>query len=377
MYELLIRNGTVVDPASGVNGAADVAIANGRVAAVGSLGDVPAERVVDASGCYVTPGLVDFHLHLAPLAEIGVPGEAACFPSGVTTAVDCGSAGAGTWEGHRPVVAASRLRVRAFLHVCSAGLATGRFTENADPRYYDEEKIGRLLREYPGELVGLKVRQGAEIVGDLGLEPLRRTVELGEKYGVPVMVHCSNSPAPLPEMLDLLRPGDILTHAYQDKGHSLLDEGGRVCEAAWKARERGVVFDVANANVHFSFEVARRALAEGFLPDTISTDLTTRSLYRRPAVFNLAFVLSKYLCLGMDLGQVVARCTEYPARLLGMAGEIGCLATGARGDVAVFREIRRETEFGDRAGVLFRGDRLLRPVLTVKGGDVVYRDIEF
>jgi predicted amidohydrolase len=179
------------------------------------------------------------------------------------------------------------------------------------------------------------------------------------------------------DLLSLLRRGDTLTHAFQDKGDSILDRRGRIGEAAREARERGVIFDVANANIHFSFAVARQALEERFYPDTISTDLTTRSLYRRPAVFNLAFVLSKYLCMGMPLDQVIACGSSVPARILGLAGKKGTLETGADADIAVFRLVDRETEFGDRSGIIMKGTKLLKPMLTVKGGNIVYRDLEF
>ncbi|MFH2114861.1 MAG: amidohydrolase family protein [Spirochaetota bacterium] len=377
MYDLIIKNGTVIDPANGVHGQADVVIDNGLVITF-DTGKLPEARyILDASGCYVTPGLIDYHLHLAPLAEIGVYGETACFPSGVTTAVDCGSSGAGTYEGHRHAILSSPLTIKSFLHVCSAGLATGQYHENPDPKFWDRPKITRLFRKYPDELIGLKVRQGAEIVGHLGLEPLTEAVKLAESLGVPVMVHCSNPPSALSDMLALLRHGDILTHAFQDKGYSLLDEGGKIIQAAHHARERGVIFDVANATIHFSFAVAKQAIAEGFLPDTISTDLTTRSLYKRPAVFNLAFVLSKFLNLGMTMDQIIASTTAIPARLIGLEGRAGCLSPGSAGDVAVFKEIEHYTEFGDRTGVIIGGTRLLKPMLTVKAGEMVYRDMGF
>lgn len=377
MDDLLITNGTVIDPANKVHSKADVLISNGRITTVGSRLNPGANKAIDASGCFVCPGLIDYHLHLAPLAEIGVHGETACFPSGVTTAVDCGSAGAGTYEGHRHAIHSSLLTIRSFLHVCSAGLATGQYHENPDPRFWDRPKIKRMFRDYPDELIGLKIRQGEEIVGPLGLEPLAEAVKLADILGVPVMVHCSNPPSTIAQMLALLRRGDILTHAFQDKGHSLLDEDGRIIKAAHQARERGVIFDVANANIHFSFAVAKQALAEGFLPDTISTDLTTRSLYQRPAVFNLAFVISKYLNLGMTMDQLIARTTAIPAQLIGLEGRVGCLSPGALGDVAVFKEIEHLTEFGDRSGVKHCGTRLLKPMLTIKAGEVVYRDMEF
>lgn len=376
MLDMLIRNGTLIEP-GGSPQVGNLLVDRGRIVAAGEAQTVDAALDINAEGCYVVPGLIDFHAHLAPLAEIGIPAEAVCFPSGVTTVVDCGSAGAATYEGHRGFLHASRLWIRCFLHVCSAGLATGRYLENPDPDRFDRRKIKRLFSDYPDELLGLKIRQGAEIVGALGLEPLEETLKLAEEIGVPVMVHCSNPPCPMDDILRLMRPGDILTHAYQDQGSTILDAVGRVLPEAWKARERGVVFDVANANIHFSFPVARAAISEGFLPDTISTDLTVRSLYKRPAVFNLPHVMSKYWNMGLSLEEVIDRCTRRPARLLGRYGEIGTLAPGARADVTVLRAVERETDFGDRLGNLLTGSRILRVQLTVKDGELMYRDMEF
>lgn len=377
MNDLIIRDGLILDPATKRYEKGNIAIRKGKIVEVGTTDDAAAEQMIDASGTIVTPGLIDFHLHLSPLAEIGVLGEPVCFSSGVTTAVDCGSAGAATYEGHRAYLLSQKLRVKCFLHVCSAGLATGRYLENPDPKCFDKDKIKRLFSDYRNELVGLKIRQGAEIVGPLGLKPLKSTIELAEELGVPVMVHCSNPPCPMDEILKHLRTGDILTHAYQDKGSSILDDNGHVSEEALNARKRGVIFDVANANIHFSFPVARAAIAENFLPDTISTDLTTRSLYKRPAVFNLLHVLSKYYNMGMSLTEVIECSTSTPARLLGLQNEIGSLATGRKADIAILKELDRPTEFGDRRGEIMMGNRVLKAMMTIRGGDVVYRDMEF
>nr|WP_321501368.1 amidohydrolase family protein [uncultured Dethiosulfovibrio sp.] len=377
MYDLIIQNGTIVDPATGKKEKSDIAVMDGRIAAVESNIEGPGKQTIDCSGTLVTPGLIDFHLHLFPLAEIGISGESVCFPSGVTTAVDCGSSGCATYEGHRGSLKSMKLRTRCFLHSCSAGLATGQYLENPDPKHYDRKKIKRIFYDYGDELVGLKIRQGAEIVGSLGLDPLKATIEIAEELNVPVMVHCSNPPCPMDQLVKLLRPGDILTHAFQDNGGSILDDSGHVSKETLKARKRGVIFDVANANIHFSFAVARSAIAEGFLPDTISTDLTVRSLYKRPAVFNLLHVLSKYRNMGIDIMDVIERCTWIPSKLLGMQGEIGSLSLGSKADIAILKEIDCPTKFGDRLGEVITGNILLKAMMTVKDGDIVYRDLEF
>ncbi len=378
MFDLLIKNGNLLISGQDSPGNSDIGISGNKIVRIGKISATESNHVIDASDCIVSPGLIDFHLHLAPLAEIGVCGEAACFPSGVTTVVDCGSAGAGTYAGHRPAIAASSLNVFTFMHVCSAGLATGRYLENPDPKYYDLEKIKEYFEKWGSrELIGLKIRQGKEIVGSLGLEPLKKTIRLAEELNVPVMVHCSNPPGSMDDILNLLRKGDIFTHAFQDKGSSILGTDGRISESAKSARERGVIFDVANANIHFSFEVARQAISEGFLPDTISTDLTTRSLYLRPNVFNLLHVLSKYISLGLSVRQVFDMCTVNPAKIIGKAGVTASLKEGAAADIAVIRNIKKDVIFGDRTGNTLKGNSFLKTMATIKDGKLVYRDQEF
>lgn len=377
MYDIILKNGRVIDSYNKIDEILGVAIENGKIAKIGKLNSAEAIQTIDATGCIVSPGLIDYHIHIYPLAEIGVPAEATCFPSGVTTVVDAGSCGCGTYEGHRGFISSSKLRIKSYLHVCSAGLATGSYLENPNPKYFNTKKIVRIFDKYRDEIIGLKIRQGVEIVGDLGLEPLKETIRIADGIGTKVMVHCSNPPSDLSEMIDLLRKGDTLTHAFQNNGGSILDDNGHVCQSAWDARERGVIFDVANANIHFSFDVANAALRENFFPDTISTDLTVRSLYKRPAVFNLLHVMAKYLNMGMTINQVLETCTSRPAEIIGMKNEIGCLSYGANADVAVIKIIHKEVEFGDREGIILKGNKIIRSMLTLKDGEIVYRDIEF
>ncbi len=377
MYDIIIKNGRVIDSYNEIDKILDVAIENGKISNIGKLNYDESIQTIDATGCIVSPGLIDYHMHIYPLAEIGVLGEATCFPSGVTTAVDAGSTGCGTYEGHRGFVSSSKLRIKSYLNVCSAGLATGSYLENPNPKYYNRKKIAQMFDKYGDELVGLKIRQGSEIVGDLGLEPLKETIKIADEIGTKVMVHCSNPPSDLKEMIDLLRDGDILTHAFQNKGGSILDKNGHVCQPAWDARDRGVIFDVANANIHFSFDVANVALRENFIPDTISTDLTVRSLYKRHAVFNLIHVMAKYLNMGMSINQILEKCTSKPAEIMGMQNKIGCLSIGTNADISIIKIKDKEVLFSDREGVILKGNKIIKAMLTLKDGDIVYRDIEF
>ena len=380
MFQVLIKNGTVLDPSSNFRAVADVAISDGRIAEVRAGIEAEATHVIDVRGCLVTPGLIDHHAHIWPLGKIGIPGEAVCFTSGVTTVVDAGSCGCETYRRNRPFIEQSKLTVKAYLHVCSTGLdSLPEKMEDVSPEHFDAGAIRELFEEYGADLLGLKLRTSAEIVGELGYEPLRQTVALGDKLGLPVMVHCTNPPGEMSELLGCLRPGDVLTHMYMNKGSTILD-GGHVSKAAAEARRRGVLFEAADARAHFSFEVSEPAIKEGFYPDLLGTDLTKLSLYLRPTAFSMANQLAKYAFLGIPEETLFALCTCNPARQMGIADKAGSLTVGYPADVAVFRKEEREVTFGDRpysdkSAQLRRGKFIYRPMLTIKNGTVVFRDV--
>lgn len=382
MYQVIIRNGTVIDPKNRFHQQADVAIQDRKIAGVGSF---PEQAVmdVDASGCIVTPGLIDHHAHLYPLAGIGIPAQAMCFASGVTTAVDAGSTGCATFARYLPYLQQEKLTIRAYLNVCSTGLdSLPAAMEDVRPQAYDRDTIAQAFQAYPQYLLGLKLRTSKAVVKELGYEPLRQTVALAEELGVSVMVHCTDPPGSMAELLDCLRPGDVLTHMYMNKGSTILAENGQVIQAARSARDRGVLFEAADARAHFSFQVSQQAVAQDFLPDFIATDLTRLSINLRPTAFSMANQLAKYHTLGIPLEQLIASCTSVPARHMGLEGQAGCLSPGAWGDVAVFRLLDQPVEFGDRTYPdpdchLMQGHTCFRPVLTVKRGEAVFRDIAF
>ena len=377
MYQLMIRNGTVLDPANNLNRVADVAVADGRIVGVGSFADAEARQTVDAADCFVVPGLIDHH---CPLAGIGLPAEAMCFRSGVTTAVDAGSTGCRTFGKHVPFLRQSKLSIKAYLNVCSIGLDSlpGEM-EDVDPAHFDEGAIRACFEAYGDELLGLKLRTSREVLRELGYAPLKKMVELAEKLGVTVMVHCTNPPGTIPELLCYLRRGDVITHMYMNKGSTLLDDRGFVCREAYEARSRGVLFEAADAREHFGFSTAVPAIKEGFYPDILATDITKFSMNFRPTAFSLNNQIAKYTQLGIPFETVIDLCTHRPAAHMGLLGEIGCLSEGARADVAVFRREESRIAFGDRPyghpdGRAFPCDWRLRATLPVKDGAMVYRD---
>ncbi|MBQ7220030.1 MAG: amidohydrolase family protein [Synergistaceae bacterium] len=382
MYQILIKGGTVLDPANNIREVLDVAVDGGRIAALAPEIDAPAVNEIDATGCLVVPGLIDHHAHIWPLAKIGIP-ESVCFASGVTTVVDAGSTGVQTYRKHKDFIRTSKLTVKAYVNVCPTGLdSLPEHMEDITPEHYDEGALRELFAEYGADLLGLKLRTSREIVGALGYEPLRQTVKLAEKLGVSVMVHCTNPPGEMSELLECLREGDVITHMYMNKGSTILTASGQVIQAAREARERGVIFEAADARAHFSLDVSSKAIREGFLPDIIATDLTKLSMYLRPTAFSMANQLAKYAMLGIPEDELFRLCTINPARHMKIDDSAGSLTLGHPADISVFRKEECVTQFGDRPysdpSVSLRfGEYIYRPMMTVKNGEVVFRDIAF
>lgn len=375
---LLIRGGTVVDPASNVFGNVDILVRNNKIIAAQKSEELVASQVIDATGCYVFPGIIDFHTHLFHGGtEIGVLPDTSLLPQGVTTAVDQGSTGIANYESfHRSVITHSQVRIFAYLNVAPVGLCTlPRSLENVNPCLFDVDKSKMLLEKYEKELLGLKLRTSQEIVGEFGFRPLKKTVEMAEKLGCNVVVHTTNPPGNAEEIVNIIRPGDIYTHMYQDKGHCIVKENGEIEEAVTKAREEGVIFDTADGREHYSFSAIRRALAAGFKPDVISTDLTRGNVFDR-AVFGMPLIMTKYLNLGMSLTDVIAACTATPAKILGQEGRIGSLAPGAYADISIFRIKEMPLQLKDFKGDILACKQVFILQTTVLNGKVMYNSLE-
>jgi dihydroorotase len=373
-HDLLLVGGHVIDPAAGVDGRRDLAFASGRVAAVDTT--IPREsarEVVDVSGAYVAPGLIDLHAHAFIAGhDLGVETDGVCSSTGVTTLCDAGSTGAANFAGLREyVMARSDTRVLGFLHIAAIGLSHLTIGEHCYLEYSDPDLAAGAVRDHRDVAIGVKVRIQAEVVAQHGLEPLRRGLRAAEAAGVPVIVHINNPPVEYGEVLALLRPGDIVSHFLHGRGSGILDGQGRLKDAVRAARRRGIVFDVAHGRNHVNFPVARRALDQGFLPDTISSDLTRPG--RAGVVRDLPTTLSKFLSLGMPLVDVVRAATATPARAIGRAGELGSLAPGAAGDAAVFAVEEGRFPYQDADGNTLEGSKRWAPRLTVRAGRVWWR----
>jgi dihydroorotase len=373
-HDLLLTGGHVIDPASGVDGRKDVEFASGRVAAVDTA--IPREtagEVVDVSGSYVAPGLVDLHAHAFIAGhDLGIETDPVSAATGVTTLCDAGSTGAANFPGLREyVMARADTRVLGFVHIAALGLSHLAIGEHCYLDYSDPDLAAGVAREHRDVVLGVKVRIQTEVVAQHGLEPLQRGLRAAESAGVPVIVHVNNPPVEYGEVLTILRPGDIVSHFLHGRGSGILDEQGRLKDAVRAARGRGVVFDVAHGRNHVNFPVVRRAFEQGFYPDTISSDLTR--LGRAGVVRDLPTTLSKFLCLGMPLADVVRAATATPARAIGRSGDLGTLAAGAAGDAAVFAIEDGRFPYQDADGNVLEGATRWTPRLTVRAGRVSWR----
>src|SRR5437773_8070299 len=353
-WDLLIRGGTLVDPAQSISARRDVAFRGGKVAAVAETLTGEATEVIDAAGALVTPGLIDIHTHVYHGLATGRHADQTSLANGVTTVVDAGSAGWMTLRGLRDLVIPTyQTRVFAFLHISATGLTINRIMpELADIKFAQVEEAARTAAENRGLVLGIKVRIAHRATGQGNQadarEALRRARQAADLARVPLMVHVSDTPIPLPEILDQLRAGDIATHILNGNAENVLGPDGRVRREVRAARERGVVLDVGHASIHCDVNVARRAIAEGLVPTTLSTDLHTPPPGR--LVYNLRGVMSQFLALGMPLADVVASVTSRAAAAIGRSGELGSLAPGTAGDAVVLDLEEGHFTYVDGAG---------------------------
>lgn len=373
--DILLTGGHVVDPSRHINRVQNVRLI-GETIVDADIPLTPATDIINANGCYLVPGLIDFHAHVfADGTEYGVPADLATLPYGVTTVVDAGSAGTANYEMfRRQTVAQSRARIKSFLAVSSPGQTWEE--ENQDPVKYDRDKIRRLFRQYGDNLLGLKLKQERAVVGTLGVKPMLAALELAAELGCPIAVHTTDPVVPTEQLVALFRRGDIYAHAFHGKGSTIIGQDGHVLTEVIAARRRGVIFDCAHGRSHFSIHTAQRAIAEGFFPDIISSDLS-RFTFNKSPTFNLPWVMSKLLALGMPLLDIIAACTATPARLMNMAQRIGTLAPGACADIALFKLDSARVTFTDIQGRELQGENVFIPTMTIRAGEILFRQTGF
>ena len=376
--DLMIKNGNVLDSECEKAEKKDIVLDNGKIIKVGTNLKYDAKQVIDAEGCIVSPGLVDYHLHLFKGAsDHGIIPDSALLPNGVTTAVDAGTSGVSTYHAFRRLTAENtQLRTKALLNISPIGMLNDMQHENLDPKYFDEKRMRELFETYPDDLVGIKLRMSLDVNPEMKEETLYKTIEIAETLGKRLIVHVTNPAMDIEKMALALRAGDVFCHMFQGKNQSIIDENGKIRNGIIQAREKGVLFDACNGRSNFDTDVAKKAMQQGFIPDIISTDMTTSTLYIQP-VISLPFVMSKYLALGMSLPDVIRKSSLFPAKLLGLDRQIGRIEEGFIGDIAIFKLKKKKVEFVDYLGKKMVGSEVLVPQATIKDGIIVYRQTDF
>jgi dihydroorotase len=368
-YDLVLSGGRVLDPASGTDGVLDVAVAGDTIAAIGPDLAAAGREVRDCTGRTVLPGLVEGHTHIFQyVSKVGAPPEEAHLRRGVVAAADAGTAGASTFPAFRKlIVEPTNMRIVNFLNVSVLGLIDFRFGELLNPDTLVVDDALEVAESNPDVVRGFKIRLSEDVVGEHWESLLKKSVALAEQAGLPLMVHIGETEEPLPIVLEHLRAGDIVAHCYTGKPNGILD-GETVHPAVNAARERGVLFDSAHGKSNLSFEVARRAIADGFLPDILSSDTSARN-WRGP-VFDLLTSVSKLVALGAQFEDCIRRATVVPAQLLGLDSEgYGRLEVGGPANVTVVG-LTDEVVLPDAAGNSITAPRY-EPEIVLRNGSAV------
>lgn len=367
-FDLLIKNGQVVDPSAGYSGRMDVAIKRHRIAAVEEqIPEESAFRVIDAAGQYVTPGLVDLHTHVYhDVTFWGIHADPVAARTGVTTWLDVGSAGAYNFPGFREfIVKPADARIYALLNISSIGL-TAPTWELSNPGYCDVDLCCQLIDLHRDLLLGVKARIDRNTTGEQGVAPLLRAREAADRCELPLMVHISYGPPTLADVLPHLRPGDIITHCFTGGDMRIIDDTGALLDDVKRLWDAGVVLDIGHGGGSFSFETAAHMIDAGYRPDVISSDIHQTSIHG--PLFDLPTCLSKFLALGLSFNEVIEAATARPAAAMGLAGEVGTLKPGTLADVALFTIDEGDYTFFDVKMEPRQGKQLIRNTLTVING---------
>ena len=363
-YDLVIKGGRVIDPSRKLDAIRDVAITGDRIAAVGANISADSAKVIDAHGKLVVPGLIDIHTHAARVKD----GPSLCLADGVTGWIDAGSQGADHISDTVAIAKSAPQPARVLVNIGHEGILPG--GDTMDLNRADVALVRAAIEKNRDMVAGIKARLSQDVAGANDFEVLRRAQEAATANKIPVMIHMGQTVSPLPKLLALLTPGDIVTHMFAPPPNSIIDSNGHILPEVIAARRRGVFFDVGNGRVgHLRWDIVDAVLKEKFLPDTFSTDWTPEG--RAEQVINLPNCMSKFLNLGMPLDQVIARATVNAARVFPVFHGRGTLNVGAPADVAILELREGSFEFVDNFGNKRSGKERLFPSATVLGGKQV------
>jgi dihydroorotase len=374
MYDLILKGGSLIDPAHGLSGVHDIAIEQGTIAQIApSILREEARRVIEVNGRFVTPGLIDLHAHVFEgFTRFGVSPDIAGVHAGVTTIVDAGSSGSATFEGFtRHILPHCHTEIIPFLHICQTGLAT--IPDIIAESSIDLDGTLRVANRHKNLIRGIKARMVSPALEIMGMEMPRLARRAARESGTKLMVHIGDTekrydPTVIRRLLPLLEEGDILTHYFTANPGGVLDGNGRLVPEAWEAEKTGVWFDTAHGQANFSFDIGRRIIDQGLLPHCISTDLTIPGRIR--TVHSMTEMMTRFLGLGFTMEQVVTMSTSNPAKAIGVADRLGSLAVGRQADISVLRIEEGDWTVHDVLGASLRVTRAVMPALTLKRGEV-------
>jgi dihydroorotase len=369
LYDLLIQGGTVIDPARNVHSVLDVAVSDGKIAEISpNISPEKSRKTISAAGKLVTPGLIDIHVHVYEGAtEAGINADHYCIGRGVTTAVDAGSAGYPSIAGLRKyVINPSDTRLYALLDIGALGTLVGVKDAMENLEWVNSERAAKAANDNKPVVIGIKARLSKDVAGTNDIEGLRRARRAAEDSRLPIMVHIGDTVSPLRAILELLRPGDIVTHCYTPRPHGIVDENGKVLPEIRDARQRGILFDVGHGTFHFGFDLTEKCLQQGFLPDSISSDLAGRSV--NGPTFDLLTTVSKFLLLGLPLDKALELVTSKPAHVFDFGLELGTLKPGGPADISILTLQDGRFEFVDSLGSKRTGRQELFAAAAIRDG---------
>jgi dihydroorotase len=372
-FDLLIKGGTVIDPGRQLHAPMDVAVLNGKIQEMSAdIAESRALRVISAKGKIVTPGLIDIHQHCYDGVADCVNADHFCLAKGVTTVVDGGSAGYPAITNFRKyVINTSVTRIKALVNISPFG-AVGPGGNVDVLKAVDPDLAAKAAEDNRPVVVGIKVRLGAEIQGADDIEFLKRGVQAAQATGLPLMAHIDGPYSPLTELLPMLRKGDVYTHFLHAHQHGSLDANGKLLPVVLEARQRGVLFDVAQGRSHLSWDVAEKCLAQGFSPDTLSTDLTRVTASDR--VFDLPTMVSKFMALGVNMDKAIQMVTTNAARVFDFGTQIGTLKPGGEADISIFEVREGNFEFEDSDGKKRSGRQKLVSTAVIRHGELLVNE---
>jgi len=366
-YDILIQNGRVIDPANDIDAVMDVAVKDGKIARVAESISGDAEKVIDATGAIVTPGLIDIHAHVYGYSGSIFPDDTALY-AGTTTVVDCGGAGWMTFDDFKEkIIDRVKTRVYSFINIVGHGMVHEWESNTAD---MDPEKTAAKMAEYPDLIVGIKTAH----FGGYGWTAIDNAIQAGELSNKPVIIDdkifTNTGRNSKEKLLEKMRPGDMHTHAFNDRQVEIVDRiTGKVQDYVWEARKRGVLFDMGHGGGSFMWPVAVDATSDGFYPDTISTDLHSSSIMGTKS--DMPNCITKMMALGMDLPEAIKRSTVAPAKAISKFPEIGTLSVGKEADIAVFRMEEGVFALFDAWKKKMLTHQQLKNILTVRAGELV------